>query len=288
MPTHAGEPDELILVAAARGGDQDAWGRLLRPHLGALRAFLRRMICNPDDAEDLAQETVLRAQQRLATFRGESAVRTWLFAIGTRLCLDLLRARRRWPASAQTEGEQVALGSPEVMASLDEVVRADDFRFEYRQHVAYCLACVARSLPEEESAALLLREVYLFDGPEAAKVLGMSESTLRHRLAAARAAMKSRFDGYCALVNKTGVCYQCAALRDVCPADRRGPAPEPLADPTASADEQLRRRLAVVRDVDRDEDPDRRVHDFLFRFMSDLWDQGAPRPRAVDRRRPSP
>ena len=189
------------------------------------------MICNPDDAEDLAQETVLRAQQRLATFRGESAVRTWLFAIGTRLCLDLLRARRRWPASAQTEGEQVALGSPEVMASLDEVVRADDFRFEYRQHVAYCLACVARSLPEEESAALLLREVYLFDGPEAAKVLGMSESTLRHRLAAARAAMKSRFDGYCALVNKTGVCYQCAALRDVCPADRRGPAPEPLAEP---------------------------------------------------------
>jgi RNA polymerase sigma-70 factor (ECF subfamily) len=232
MPTHAGEPDELILVAAARGGDQDAWGRLLRPHLGALRAFLRRMICNPDDAEDLAQETVLRAQQRLATFRGESAVRTWLFAIGTRLCLDLLRARASaGRPRAQTEGEQVALGSPEVMASLDEVVRADDFRFEYRQHVAYCLACVARSLPEEESAALLLREVYLFDGPEAAKVLGMSESTLRHRLAAARAAMKSRFDGYCALVNKTGVCYQCAALRDVCPADRRGPAPEPLADP---------------------------------------------------------
>jgi len=99
--------------------------------------------------------------------------------------------------------------------------------------------------------------------------------------------MQRRFDGYCALVNKTGVCYQCAALRDVCPEDRRGPAPEPLADPAASADEKLRRRLAVVRDVDRDEASDRRVHDFLFRFMSGLWDRDAPRPRAVDRRRPS-
>ncbi len=274
----------------ALAGEKQAFERLLRPHIAPLRSFLYRMIAHPEDAQDLAQEAALRAHQKLATFRGASSFRTWLFAIGSRLCLDLLRARRRWPIEAQIEGEKRALASTPLMQSLDELVRDDDFRFEYRQHVAYCFSCVARSLPPEESAALLLREVYLFDAPAAAKVLGMSASTFRHRLSAARETMKSRFEGYCALIGKQGVCYQCAALRDHCPEEHRGDAPQPIAPAEASADEKLRHRLRVVRDADIEGGPGHEVHELLFRFMSDLWER--PRdeaaPRASDRRRASP
>ncbi len=273
----------------AVAGDRRAFERLLRPHVGPLRSFLYRMIAHPEDAQDLAQETALRAHQKLATFRGSSSFRTWLFAIGSRLCLDLLRTRRRWPVEAQIEGEKAALASTSLMQSLDEIVRQEDFRFEYRQHVAYCFSCVARSLPPEESAALLLREVYLFDGPAAAKVLGMSASTFRHRLSAARETMKSRFEGYCALVGKQGVCYQCAALRDHCPEERRGDAPQAIAAAEASADDKLRHRLRVVRDADLEGGSGHEVHELLFRFMSDLWERppGEAAPRASDRRRPS-
>jgi len=287
MPSERPESEsesESELVEAARRGDRRAFERLLGRHIGPLRAFLRRLLCDPDDAADLAQEASLRAYEAIASFRGDASFRTWLFAIGARKGLDLLRRRKRWPIDAQIEGERVALASSEVMASIHEVVRADDFRYEYRQHVAYCFACVARSLPEEESAALLLCEVYLLDGPAAAKILGMSESTLRHRLAAARREMQARFEGLCALIGKQGVCYQCAALRDICPEPRRGPAPAPIAEETASPDDKLRRRLAIVRQVDLEGGPDHALHDRLFRFMSGLWDGEGPR-RARDRRR---
>ena len=279
--------EERVLVEEAMAGDRQAFESLLRPHVRPLRSFLYRMIAHPEDAQDLAQETALRAQQKLATFRGTSSFRTWLFSIGSRLCLDLLRARKRWPVEAQIEGEKTALASTALMQSLDEIVREDDFRFEYRQHVAYCFSCVARSLPPEESAALLLREVYLFDAPAAAKVLGMSASTFRHRLSAARETMKTRFEGYCALVGKQGVCYQCAALRDHCPEEHRGGAPEPIAPADAPADDKLRRRLRVVRDADLEAGPGHEVHELLFRFMSDLWERprGESAPLATDRRR---
>ncbi|MGB1016391.1 MAG: RNA polymerase sigma factor, partial [Nannocystaceae bacterium] len=162
---------EQRLIRAAIEGDRQAFDQLLRPNLHPLRSFLFRMVAHPEDAEDLAQDTVIKAHRGLAKFRGDSAFRTWLFSIGTRAALDLLRTRRRWPIDAQTEGEKVSLASTPMMQSIDEIVRSDDFCFEYRQHVAYCFSCVARSLPPEESAALLLREVYLFDGRGAAKVL---------------------------------------------------------------------------------------------------------------------
>lgn len=278
---------EAELVYAAQQGDARAFERLLRRHLGPLRSFLHRMICNPDDAADLAQETAIRAFEAIGSFRGDASFRTWLFAIGVRKGLDLLRQRKRWPIEAQTEGERVALASDAVMASIDEVVRADDFRYEYRQHVAYCFSCVARSLPREESAALLLSEIYLFDGPAAAKVLGMSESTFRHRLGAARRTMQARFEGYCALIGKQGVCYQCAALREVCPEPRRGPVPARIADDDTSAGEKLRRRLVVVREAELEGGPGHALHDLLFRFMSGLWDGERPPPGATDRRRTS-
>jgi RNA polymerase sigma-70 factor, ECF subfamily len=264
-------PDERRLLAAARAGDRRAFDTLVAPHLATLRMFLYRLICQPDDAADVAQEALLTAFQKLDGFRGDASFRTWLFAIGTRKGLDLLRRRKRWPVDAQSHGELRTLQTPEVKAQLDATVAAAEFTYEYRRHVAYCLGCVARTLPPEQSAALLLKELLLFESRDAAKIMGLSESSFRHRLSAARVAMREIYEGLCALVGKQGVCYQCAKLRDYCPPDKRGSAVQPIADATAPPAEKLARRLAVVREVALDVG-DSPVHDLLHRFMSELWD----------------
>ena len=69
---------------------------------------------------------------------------------------------------------------------------APDFSFEVREHVAYCFACVGRSLPPDEQAALVLGDVADMSARDAARVLGVSKSVFRHRLAAARQAMRDR------------------------------------------------------------------------------------------------
>lgn len=262
---------EAVDVASAKAGDREAFDRLARPHVAALRTFLYRFVAQPDDAADLAQDTLVTAYEKLDAFREDAKFRTWLFSIAVRKALDLLRARKRWDVDAQTRGEQATLASAPWMAELQAILARPDHRYEYRQHVAYCLSCVARTLPPEESAALLLKEVAQLEGREAARAMELSESTFRHRLTAARNTMEGQFEGLCGLVGKRGVCWQCDKLREIHPEDRRGAPVEAIAPDEAPSDDKLRRRLAIVRSVPLDVGASP-IHDLLFRIMASLWD----------------
>jgi RNA polymerase sigma-70 factor (ECF subfamily) len=115
----------------------------------------------------------------------------------------------------------------------------------------------------------VLREVLDLPNHEAAKIVELSESTFRHRLTSARRAMTDAFDGMCALINKQGACHQCSTLRELCPADRRGPSVEPLGDgETEDADVLLARRLATVRGADVTGGTTARMHAAMLRFIA--------------------
>ncbi len=270
--------DEHDLITRARAGEPGAFDALVAPHTANLRRFLWSMIGHPDDAEDLAQETLLTAQQKLTTFRGDAAFRTWLFSVGTRKALDALRKRKRWPVEAQQEGERRFLASGEATAELGAVTASPEFAYDYRQHMAYCFSCVARSLEPEQSAALLLKELLLFESGPASRVMGVSESTYRHRLRSARQTMKTHFEGLCALVGKQGVCYQCEALREYLPESKRGREVAPLADAGEDAEVKLKRRLDILRNTELTASP---LHQVLLRFMGQLWD-GPPPPASTE------
>ena len=83
------------LLAAARRGDEDAFGRLVGPHRAALLAHCYRMLGSVPDAEDALQEALLRAWRGLARFEGRSALRSWLFTIATNACLRAIERRPR-------------------------------------------------------------------------------------------------------------------------------------------------------------------------------------------------
>jgi RNA polymerase sigma-70 factor (ECF subfamily) len=243
----------------------DEFEAMVAPHVGALRSYLTRLVANASDADDLVQDALVQAHRKLAEFRGDSSFKTWLFAIATRLGLTHLRTRKRWPVTTQLETHERCHRDPAFLAKLGGELAQPEFRYEVAEHVAYCFACVGRMLEPDVSAAVLLVEVFGLAASEAAKALDVTESVLRHKLAAGRREMTDAFDGLCALVNKGGACHQCSELREVSPPDRRGDAP-----PDLSGD--LKRRLAIVRDADAVGGPTARLHKLMLGFIAEHAD----------------
>ena len=85
------------LLEAARGGDEDAFRRLVGPHRSSLHTHCYRMLASPHDAEDALQDALLRAWRGLPGFDGRSSVGTWLHRIATNACLNALESRKRRP-----------------------------------------------------------------------------------------------------------------------------------------------------------------------------------------------
>jgi RNA polymerase sigma-70 factor (ECF subfamily) len=247
--------------------DRSAFADAVRPLEPRLRSYVARLVAHPADAEDLVQDTLARAMATLDSLRDPGAFRTWLFRIATRLCLDHLRRRSRWRVDAQIDGANHFVSTPSLMSRLHEQAQAPDFRFDFREHIAYCFTCVGRSLPPEQQAALLLGDVFALSGREAASCLEMSESVYRHHLAAARKHMRSVYEDRCALVNKQGACYQCSALRDECPPARRGDPPTLL---VGDDDEQrFAARLEVVAGADLAGGSSASLHRLLLKVLDD-------------------
>jgi RNA polymerase sigma factor (sigma-70 family) len=268
--TQSTQSTEPELLERALRGEREAFDALIAPHLPSLRGVIRRMVGHPEDTEDLAQETLLRALEKLQTFRGDAAFGSWLTAIGVRASLDHLRSRKRWRTDAQVHARTHLHDTPEREDRLMTLFRSPEHRFDAREHIAFCFTCVARSLPPEQHAALVLRDVLGHTNREAAKAMGLSESVLRHTLTAARGAMQAGFDGLCGLVSKQGVCYQCAGLREAALPTQRGPEVPALGDQDAPAEQTYQRRLEVVRQAEVHAGTTQPFHDLVWRTIDEL------------------
>jgi RNA polymerase sigma-70 factor (ECF subfamily) len=265
------QEEESALVGRAREGDRQAFGSLVEPWRKPLFGYIYRMVTLRQDAEDLLQDVLVRVLENIREYRGEARFKSWLFGIATHVCLDHLRHKKRWRVEAQLIGEQEAMASPGAYEMLVDLTRAPEFRFEIREHIAFCFSCIARTLPPEEQAAVMLKEVLGFTNEEAAGILSVSEPVFRHRLAAARAKMTGDYEGLCALINKSGVCYQCQGLREGTVAEHRGAnlvqievAPGVAVNPENLFDA----RLAIVRDADLADGTSRAMHDLFFTSLT--------------------
>src|SRR5207249_6440026 len=92
------EDSDAVAVARARAGDQDAFGMLVERHSVRLFQLAYRMSGNEQDAEDVVQETFLRAYRQLDRFESRAGFGTWLHRIAANCSLDLLRKRKRHDA----------------------------------------------------------------------------------------------------------------------------------------------------------------------------------------------
>ncbi|HLF83644.1 MAG TPA: RNA polymerase sigma factor [Blastocatellia bacterium] len=258
---------EASLVQRARSGDDGAVTELVEPLRRPLFAYIYRMVTHRADAEDLLQDVLVRVLQSLQSYRGGARFKTWVFGIATHVCLDHLRNKKRWRVEAQLEGEREAHANPERIDRLGALMSHPDFVFEIREHIAFCFSCIGRTLPPEEQAAIMLREVLGFSNQEAAAILELSEPVFRHRLSAARSTMIDSYAGLCQLINKTGVCWQCRGLRELAPEAHRGPdliQIEVAPGLSVTPENLFDARLAIVRDADLEEGSTRALHGLFY------------------------
>ncbi len=183
---------------------------------GELKSFLLRMTVSAADAEDLAQETYIRASAKLNTFRGEASLKTWVFAIAANLTRDQLRAAKRWPENVTDICKEAALSNVQFFQEAMHIRHTSpQGQFEIREHVSFCFTCVSKSLPLEQQLTVFLKEVYSFKVKEIATIMSISEAMVKHHLHHGRQALMRIFDQRCSLINKEGICYQCTELNGI-------------------------------------------------------------------------
>lgn len=183
---------------------------------GQLKSYLLRMTTSVQDAEDIVQDTWLKAFEKWDSFKGDSSVKTWLFAIASNLARDLLRKKKRWPENVTDICKEAAMSNREFFQEAMQIrMTSPQGHFEIKEHIVFCFTCVSKSLPLEQHLCLLLKEVYDFKVAEIAVIAEISEAMVKYHLHTARSRMVKVFDGRCSLVNKEGVCHQCTELNGI-------------------------------------------------------------------------
>ena len=183
---------------------------------GELKSFILRMTASVQDAEDIVQETYIKAQTKIDSFRGESSLKTWVFSIASNLARDLLRSKKRWPETVTDICREETLGNHQFFQEAMQIRQTSpQGNFEIKEHIAFCFTCISKSLPLEQQLALLLKEVYGFTVKEIASILNQTEAMVKYYLHTSRSRMIEVFDQRCSLINKQGICHQCTELNGI-------------------------------------------------------------------------
>ncbi|HZX73937.1 MAG TPA: sigma-70 family RNA polymerase sigma factor, partial [Cyclobacteriaceae bacterium] len=128
-----------------------------------LKSFLLRITASIADAEDLVQDTYLKALEKLNTFREESSLKTWVFTIASNLAKDNLRAQKRWSENVTDISRTSVLHDEQFLEEAMNIsTSSPQGRFEVKEHVAFCFTCISKSLPLEQQLCIFLKEVYEF------------------------------------------------------------------------------------------------------------------------------
>jgi RNA polymerase sigma-70 factor (ECF subfamily) len=225
-------------------GDPDAFGELFLRHKDRLWAVAIRTLSDPEEAADALQDAMISAFRRAGSFRGESAVTTWLHRIVVNACLDRMRRRSARP--------EVVGGDDR----LQEMVASGAARADHAAASETSIEVMAalRELPHDQQVAIVLVDMLDYPVADAAEVLGVAPGTVKSRCARGRARLLPKL----------------AHLRPSA-ARQAPPAGNPMAAghvrPAAAAGSRTSAPRSVTTDV-----PDNRGFTELFRVSNDSVD----------------
>jgi RNA polymerase sigma-70 factor (ECF subfamily) len=177
------------LVEKARQGDKRAFGLLVEKYQRRLYRLLSRMVKDPEEVEDIAQETFIKAYRALPNFRGDAAFYTWLYRIGVNTAKNYLATRKK---AMPTVSDQALDDEDEP----DERLVAQDIATPESEllskQIAIAVNEAVEALPEELRSAITLREMEGLSYEEIAELMNCPIGTVRSRIFRAREAIAAK------------------------------------------------------------------------------------------------
>lgn len=166
-------------IARAAKGDANAFETLMSAYEKKIYALCLRMMGNPHDGEDAAQEAMLRIWRTIGQYRFESAFSTWVYRVTASCCMDAIRKRQRYEQPSLEEMGEASGFDP---ADGSETPQEQTERKETRSAIRQAIAAV----PEGMREVFLLRDVHGLSVEETAQALQIAQGTVKSRLARAR------------------------------------------------------------------------------------------------------
>jgi RNA polymerase sigma-70 factor (ECF subfamily) len=172
------ESDEHLVRRFTEGGDRAAFAALVRRHESRVYNVCLRVLGDPEDARDAAQDAFVSALRKLGQFRGDAAFTTWLHRIAVNACYDMLRKRQRQPLLRMVNDDGlVSDAGPPTPDHADEIAGTAD------------AAAALTRVPEEFRIALVLADVQDMPYEQIADMLGVPIGTVKSRVHRGRVAL---------------------------------------------------------------------------------------------------
>ena len=193
---------DAATIAAFQSGDADAFTRIAKRHGRELHVHCYRMIGSLDDADDLVQETLMRAWTRRGSYEARAGIRAWLYRIATNVCIDFIRSRAARPADHNDRGAPSYARFPWMQPYPDALLEAPvsdsalpDFQTVTRDTIELAFLVAIQTLPAKQRAVFILRDVLDFSAAETALVLDDTIAAVNSALQRARASLARRREG---------------------------------------------------------------------------------------------
>lgn len=176
--------DQQTLLRAARLGDQEAFAAITTEFGPGMVGYAHSLVGNHHDAADVVQEALISAWRSLDTFRGDSALKTWLYRLVHRRAMDLLRRRRPQPVEV------------EEFAEIPAPNRDDPDRATEDSEVLCALRSVLAGMPKGQRSVWMLREVEGMTYAEIGDTLAIPVDQVRGLLARGRSTVTERMQAW--------------------------------------------------------------------------------------------
>ena len=182
---------DQVLVERVQHGDKQAFGLLVAKYQRKLMRLLSRMIRDPAEVEDVAQDAFIKAYRALPGFRGESAFYTWLYRIGINTAKNYLAGQRRRAPTTTDVASEEAEGFEDGDQLRDNNTPE---RILMSKEIGNTVNAAMDELPEDLRTAIMLREIDGLSYEEIAQVMDCPIGTVRSRIFRAREAIAARLE----------------------------------------------------------------------------------------------
>ena len=189
-PDYQADPE---LVRAARDGDMRAYDQLIQRYQGRIYSTIYHMTSNHEDANDLAQDTFIKAYSVLKSFKGDSSFYTWIYRIAVNKTINFLKARKNKYSLSLNDMDFNAENDPDLVAFVsDKTPRREVALAELQQKLNEAM----QKLSEDHRMVITLHDVQGLSHDEIAAIMECNTGTVRSRLFYARQQMQALLSNY--------------------------------------------------------------------------------------------